>query len=158
MTETVDFVSWYRSEHKKVLAIVTLLCGRDHARAEDATNDAFVKAFERWSTVRQMDAPGAWVTRVALNKAKRSLRLRGRRIRMLHPEDLVEDKYLDGDLWSAVNQLPERQRHALLLRYIDDYSQKQIAAELDIAPGTAAATLNQARNNLRTEIEVRGAE
>ena len=158
MTETVDFDSWYRREHKKVLAVVTMLCAPDHARAEDATNDAFVKALERWPSVGKMDAPGAWVTRVALNKAKRSLRLRGRRIRLLHTEDVVEDKHIDGELWRAVSELPERQRHALLLRYIDDYSQKQIAAELEIAPGTAAATLSQARKNLRAEIEIGGSE
>ena len=153
MTDTGDFDSWYRSEHKNVLAVVTMLCGQDHARAEDATNDAFVKALERWPSVREMESPGGWVTRVAVNKAKRSLRLRGRRIRQLDANKVaVEDRHLDGELWRAVKELPARQRHALILRYIDDYSQKQIAAELDIAPGTAAATLSQARTNLRAEI------
>ena len=153
MTETDDFDSWYRSEHKNVLAVVTLLCGHDFARAEDATNDAFLKALERWPSVRTMESPGGWVTRVALNKAKRSLRLRGRRVRQLHTDKVAaEDRHLDGELWRAVSELPARQRHALVLRYIDDYSQKQIAAELDIAPGTAAATLNQARTRLRAEI------
>lgn len=155
MTDASGFDAWYQSEHKNVLAAVTMLCGQDYARAEDATNDAFVKALERWSSVREMEAPGGWVTRVALNKAKRSLRLRGRRIRQQHIASVaVEDRHVDAELWRAVSELPARQRHALILRYIDDYSQKQIAAELDIAPGTAAATLSQARNKLRAEIEI----
>jgi len=113
-----------------------------------------VKALERWPSVREMEAPGGWVTKVAVNKAKRSLRLRGRRVRLLHADDKIEDQHIDNELWRAVRALPPRQRHALILRYIDDYSQKQIADELDIAPGTAAATLNHARNNLRAEIEI----
>ena len=150
-----DFDSWYRIEHKRVLATTIMLCGSDYARAEDAVNAAFVKALTRWSTVREMDAPGGWVTRVALNNAKRSLRIRNRRIRQLHSqtEGFVEDRYRDAELWRAVNQLPSRQRHALILRYVDDYSQEQIAKEFDIAPGTAAATLSQARKSLRSRIE-----
>jgi len=154
MTEAPDFDAWYKSEYKNVLAAVTLLCGNDFARAEDAANDAFVKALEQWPSVREMDSPGGWVTRVAVNKAKRSLRIRGRRVRRLHARDKIEDTHVDTDLWRAVSALPARQRHALILRYIDDYSQKQVAEELDIAPGTAAATLNHARNNLRAEIEI----
>ena len=70
MTDAADFDSWYQSEHKCVLAAMTMLCGQDFARAEDATNDAFVKALEQWPRVREMESPGGWVTSVALNKAK----------------------------------------------------------------------------------------
>lgn len=149
-----DFDSWYQQEHKRVLAAVIMVTGDDRARAEDAVNDAFVKAFERWESVGQMASPGGWVTRVAMNNAKRSLRLRARRIRKLHAESLmgVEDSHSNIDLWHAVNALPARQRQALVLRYIDDYTQERVANELGIAPGTAAAALNQARRNLRSAI------
>lgn len=150
MTNTDDFDLWYREQYKPVLAAVMMLCGSDHARAEDAVNDAFVKALERWLQVREMESPGGWVTRVALNNAKRSLRLRGRRIRRLHAdEEAVEDRTINSDLWRAVHKLPQRQRQAVILRYVEDLSQEQVARELGIAPGTAAAALNQARKNLR---------
>lgn len=155
MVEIDDFDSWYRSQHKRVLAATIMLCRGDYARAEDAVNDAFVKALARWSTVREMDSPGGWVTRVALNNAKRSLRIRSRRIRQLHADagETIEDQHVDAELWRAVSELPSRQRHALILRYVDDYSQEQVARELDIAPGTAAATLSQARKSLRSTIK-----
>ena len=111
MTDIGDFDSWYRSEHKNVLAVVTMLCGQDFARAEDATNDAFVKALERWPSVREMESPGGWVTRVAVNKARRSFRLRSRRIRQQNANGIaVEDRHLDSELWLSLIHISEPTR------------------------------------------------
>lgn len=156
MANNDDFDAWYRSEYKRVLAAAVMLCGHDRARAEDAVNDAFVKALDRWASVRDMESPGGWVTRVALNNAKRSFRVRGRRIRQHHADQAVVQTHVDAELWQAVSRLPNRQRQALVLRYVDDYSQQEVARELGISPGTAAATLNHARKNLRSAIDELG--
>lgn len=132
-----------------------VVCAGDVGRAEEATNDAFVKAYERWARVRHMDAPTSWVTKVAINGAKRSFSLRRRHMPLSNEDVAVHDADLEIDphLWAAVDRLPLRQREAIVLRYIDDFTQPQVAESLNIATGTAAATLNQARSNLRAELE-----
>jgi len=152
----LDFDSWYRREYPRVLIAVSVVCAGDHARAEDATNDAFAKAFERWTSVSAMKSPTAWVTKVAINRAKRSLRRRSRRIELLNAERLgtpVTDPDSGLDLWDSLASLTPRQRRAIVLRYIEDLPQQQVADEMGIALGTASATLSQARGHLRSELQ-----
>lgn len=155
VTQGDDFDRWYCREHKRVLAaVIMIIGGDDRQRCEDAVNDAFVKAIEKWDYVAQMNSPRGWVTKVAVNNAKRSLRLRGQRVRRLHEEQVgVEDRHSDPELWNAVSALPPRQRRALVMRYIEDLTQEQVAVDMGITPGAAAATLNQARRNLRSIIQ-----
>ena len=156
MNDVVSFDDWYRSEHRRVLAAVSAVCVGDHARAEDATNEAFLKALERWDTVRVMDNPRAWVATVAVNNVKQSFFRRKRRLELLNTQRLTEstiDVVRDLDLWNAFTQLTFRQRKAIVLRYLEDLPQQAVADELGIAVGTAAATLNQARSKLRAEIQ-----
>ncbi len=69
---TTAFDDWFRAEHSRVLGAVLIVCAGDVAKAEDATNDAFVKAFEQWASVAAMASPRAWVTKVAINSALQS--------------------------------------------------------------------------------------
>lgn len=152
----MDYDSWYRTEYPRVLAAVTVVCGASSSRVEDATTDAFVKAFERWERVSEMDSPTGWVTRVAINKARRSFRRAGRLAELMNAERIsavFSDSYQDAELVSALGTLTYRQRRALVLHHVDGLTQAEIAKDLDIAPGTASATLSQARKKLRTELE-----
>ena len=153
--EVLTFEDWYRDQHSSVLAAVAMFCVGEHARAEDAANDAFVEAYEKWDSVGQMNSPTGWVVRVAINKAKRSYRRRKRRIELLNTQRLEAssvDELRDLDLLENLAKLPERQRAALVLRYIEDLPQADVAMQMDIAVGTASATLNQARGKLRSEL------
>ena len=153
--QVVIFEDWYRDQHSSVLAAVAMFCVGDHTRAEDATNDAFVEAYEKWASVSQMDSPTGWVVRVAINRAKRGYRLRKRGIELLNTQRLNAssvDQQRDLDVLSSLAKLPNRQRAALVLRYIEDLPQADVAERMDIAVGTASATLNQARGNLRSEL------
>ena len=152
----LDFDNWYRNEYPRVLVAVSVVCGGNHARAEDATNDAFAKAFERWDSVSEMQSPTGWVTRVAINRAKRGLRRRTRRIELLNAERMqtaVTNPETGLDLWDSLSSLTPRQRRAIVLRYIEDLPQQQVANQMGVAVGTASATLNQARGHLRSELQ-----
>ncbi len=151
----LEFDEWYRCEHRRVLAAVALVTAPDAEAAEDATNHAFVKALERWDSVRQMEYPSAWVTRVALNSTYRTFRRRRRRIELQNSaeiEAVFQDKYSDLDLLQALGELTQRQRRAIVLRYFEDMPQAGVARDLGISPGTAAATLHQARRRIRTHL------
>ena len=144
--EDVDFTAWYESEHPRVLGVLCALSGElDVAR--EATDEAFVRAFARWGRVRKMASPGGWTYRVALNELRRSLRHRAReRSTPNEPAKVVPTT--DPDLWDLVRRLPERQRLAVVLRYIADLPEQAIADVMGITRSTAASTLTQARDRL----------
>lgn len=57
----------------------------------------------------------------------------------------------DVELWAAVARLSERQQRCVVLRYVHDLPEGEIAELLGIARGTVAATLHAARKSLRAE-------
>lgn len=153
MEDDAHFENWFDQEYRRVLSAVLVVCAGDVVRAEDATNDAFLTAYEKWHRVRSMQSPRAWVTKVAINRAKKSWR-RGQRYVPLanQPEVAATVREVDPDLWAAVGKLTFKQRTALAMRYVEDLTQAQIADALDVAPGTVSATLTQARQRVRTEL------
>ncbi len=143
---TSDFSTWYESEHPRVLGVLCALSGElDVAR--EATDEAFVRAFARWGRVRKMASPGGWTYRVALNELRRSLRRRARE-REVSTERPPLVPTTDSDLWDLVRRLPERQRLAVVLRYVADLPEQSIADVMGITRSTAASTLTQARDRL----------
>jgi RNA polymerase sigma-70 factor (ECF subfamily) len=124
MAERTDaFDEWFRTEHPRVLSAVLIVCAGDVARAEDATNDAFVSAYEKWDRVVAMSSPRAWVTKVAINRAKRSFIRRRPHLALTNDDSALigtDDPQADHDLWGAVSRLSVRQRAATVLRYVDD--------------------------------------
>src|SRR5829696_4487841 len=74
--ESLSFDDFYRSEHRHVLGLAFVLTGNQWV-AEDTAQDAFAAAF------RNYDSPGAWVRRVACNRAASVLRRRVREAKAL---------------------------------------------------------------------------
>lgn len=155
MENIPDFDEWYRRQYAHVLAAVAVAVGCHPRSVEDATADAFVKAYERWDKISVGASPTGWTTRVAINRARR------RAWRYRRESELpIPVERASGDAGAESNMefeeilsvLPARQRRALLLRYMADLSQQEIAAELDVAPGTAAATLHQARRSVKQNL------
>ena len=143
-----DFDAWYEAERPRILATCLAVCGNRDA-ALDATDEAFTRALERWPRVGAMSSPAAWTQTVALNCLRRAFRLRRHRLppaassgREFGPE------LPDEELWSAVGRLPRRQQTAVVLRYVHDLQQDQVAQTMGISPGAAASTLAAARANL----------
>lgn len=150
-----DFETWYEHEHPRVLATCVALTGEVDAAGE-ATDEAFVRALERWPAVAAMASPGGWVQVVALNHLRRGLRRRNRE----HPQaegrvegsDRVKLAVPDFELWALVAGLPPRQRTAVVLRYVHDLPEATIAELMGIARGTVASTLAAAQTGLRRKL------
>lgn len=151
------FDTCYREHRDRLIATVNAAtrCGAD--LATEAVDEAFVRALARWSRVERMDAPVGWIFTVARNVVTKT---RGRRS---VESDLV--RRADGvgvggaaasgvtpeaqwELWDAVGQLAERERTAVALRYLGDFTEAQVAEIMGVAPGTVASTLNAARTHL----------
>jgi RNA polymerase sigma-70 factor (ECF subfamily) len=147
-----DFVLFYESEAPRLVRSVAVAVG-DPVLAEDAVAEAFARAWSRWSQVRAMEWPVAWVARVALNQARDRFRRRRveRRNAMVVARDEVsldDTTHVDHQLWAAVRDLPRQECVLIALRYFADLSQAEIADALGIPPGTVASGLNRARQKL----------
>jgi RNA polymerase sigma-70 factor (sigma-E family) len=113
------------------------LCG-DWSEAEELAQNAFVKAYAKWPSVRR-DSADAYVrtilTRLFLDSRRR---VRGRE----HPVAEVPERGVaggfgepDSQLHQALQQVPPKQRAVLVLRYVHDLSIEQTAAELGCSTG-----------------------
>lgn len=147
-----SFEQWYEREHPRVLSACAALAG-EVDDAEEATDEAFARALERWPSVSAMTSPGGWVQVVALNRLRRNLRRRNREghlfTKTLRDKKPARFPVPDPDLWAAVAGLADRQRAAVVLRYVHDLPDAAIADVMGISRGTVASTLAAARAALQ---------
>lgn len=153
------FTDWYRSEYHLVVSLVYLLSGSRWA-AEELTQDAFLEAHKRWGTISGYDDPGAWVRRVAVNRARSWGRRKSAEARA-YAKHSIRSRELPAELpptadafWAAVRSLPDRQAIIVALHYHDDRPVDDIAAILDISPGTVKTQLHRARRALATRLDL----
>jgi Sigma-70, region 4 len=96
--------------------------------------------------------PGRMVRRVALHAASNASRRRGREERALGRVDVAETttELLSADeaLWRAVRELPDQQRWAMVLHYVEDRPVAEVAAVLECSEGTVKTHLSRARATL----------
>ena len=122
----------------------------DAAAAEDAASEALVRAGLRWRRINGRALP--WVVRVATNLAIDHTRRRAREHRLApHPRavdgiEAVQDRV---DLGRALAGLPKRQREVVALRYFGDLSEREIADELGLAPGSVKSHASRGLAALR---------
>ncbi len=151
----IDFDMWYRNEYPRVVNALTLLTG-DQQVSVDAASEAFVRALAKWDRVSNMDRPGGWLYKVALNDARKRLR-RGARDRTTAVEldwspTVTMPIEPDHQLWNAVAQLPDRTRSVVVLRYVADLTEPAIATALGIKRGTVATMLRRAHQTLADQL------
>jgi RNA polymerase sigma-70 factor (ECF subfamily) len=124
----------------------------DVVDAADAVQEAFIQADRRWDEVSGYDDPIGWVRRVAVNRLLNGQRNRRRRSEILATLKPVRDADLTAellDLRRAVADLPDRMRAAVCLHYLADLPVDEVAAALEVSPGTVKSNLHDARIRLR---------
>jgi len=141
------FEDWYPDAHGRVLATLLLVTGNLDI-ASDATDEAFCRALARWRTVSRTASPLAWTIRVAINVARRRARRANLEARLLrrHPTPGVVPAPA-GEAWEAIKDLPDRQRQVLVLRYVANLSENEIARTLGVSRSSISTSLTAARRN-----------
>ena len=151
-----DFDAFFSQNYWSIVRSLTAAFGDQEAAAE-AVQDAFIKAYARWRRVRGLDAPAAWVRHVALNKLRDQHRRSERVRRAEDAAGVLEDTHTlppeHDEIVRLLQPLPERQRTAMALYYIEDLPVAEIAASMGISQGAVKAHLSQARANVESSLE-----
>lgn len=137
------FERLYRDEYAAAVRLAHLLVG-DRARAEELAQDAFVRILPK---LGQADNPGGYLRTILVNLCRdhqrreaRARRLPASQVVYAAPPGTPETS---SDLWRAVQQLPDRQRQALILRFYLDLPTDEIARLLDARPATVRSLIHR---------------
>jgi RNA polymerase sigma-70 factor (ECF subfamily) len=158
MTEEAEragsFEEFFHAHHERLLRVLYLSTGDRH-EAEDLTQDAFVRVFERWPRVQAADDPAGYLYRVALNQRRsrlRRLRVAARNALRLGTEAPADDQAATDDRLSvrgALAALPDGQREAVVLIEWLRMTDAEAGEVLGITPGAVRTRLHRARAALR---------
>jgi RNA polymerase sigma-70 factor (ECF subfamily) len=156
--DEVAIREFLHTSYPRLVAAVALTSGSRPA-AEDAVQEALIRAWERSDKGEEIDSLERWATTVALNLARSGLRrLRSeRRARArLHASMVGEPPTADRlDVDRALSTLPRRQREAIVLRYYLQLDTREVAAALRVNEGTVKSTLFRARAALASALGIR---
>ena len=169
---TREFGAWMTSEQKRIF----LLCKRmlqDIGEADSATQDTFLKAWQSLNRPgsEDLDNPGSWLTRIAVNTCLDRLRSRRWQFWRKRPapqdeetilrlardagpnaEDQIFATQIGDRVQQALDRLSLRQRAVFALRHYEDRSLADIAGILDLDIGTVKVHLFRAIEKLREEL------
>lgn len=158
--------------HERAVYGVCLRLLRDTAQAEDAAQDAFIRAWNAIDSFRG-GLVRPWLLRIATNRTYDLLRAKARRPAQSldaqpyeiepdwtsmapvaeHPEAFVERSELSLHLERALADLPEDQRLAIILSDVQGYAYDDIADIMNVAVGTVKSRISRARSRLRTSLQ-----
>ena len=146
---------------------VAYLITRNSADAQDAVQEAFVKAYNALDRFEPGRSFRAWLLAIAANEAHNRVRATQRRLRLElrsiqdrlsggaapSPETAVLAHEEKQALRRALSQLKEDDRLVITYRYFLNLSEKEMAEALNCAPGTIKSRLSRAKQRLRGVLE-----
>lgn len=157
------FEIFYRRTYAAVFAIL-----RHRESAEDITQDAFIKAFQNITRLREKEKFGLWLAAIATNLARNHLK---REKRLYYSGNPVEPEAGSAEITpssteeqvireeeiarvrAALRTLPPEQYQVVIMQYFYDLKLAEIARLLKISPGTAKSRLFRARVRLSRVLE-----
>ncbi|QYM78742.1 sigma-70 family RNA polymerase sigma factor [Horticoccus luteus] len=140
---------------------------RDHAAAEDAMQNAYLKAFLHLRHFNAQAAFGTWLTRIMINECLMILRRKkrsmmetiddsearpGRQLRAMVAPDALANHELKSLLEDAIKTLPRVHRAVYLMREVQELSTKETAQCLSLSPTNVKVILHRAREGLKSQL------
>jgi RNA polymerase sigma-70 factor (ECF subfamily) len=155
--DVAAFESLFYTYQGRIYALC-LRMQREPERAEDMTQETFVRAWQKLGSFRGKSAFFTWLYRLAVNTVLAELRSRGRwQERLVEGEDVLDrhaapprrDSPGAIDLERAIAELPPQARLIFILHDVEGYRHREIASMTGLAEGTSKAHLHRARQLLR---------
>jgi RNA polymerase sigma factor (sigma-70 family) len=148
------FDELFRELYLPAFAVARRILGDDQ-ESEDAASEALARTAASWRRVKDLPYQRAWVLRVTANVSTDMVRRRHRRSRDRALGPAVDrEPDIDGRLELAISlaKLPRRQREVLVLRYLADFTEEQVAEALCISLGTVKQHGSRGLRAMRREL------
>jgi RNA polymerase sigma-70 factor (ECF subfamily) len=147
-----EFASFFAEEHARLFKALYFVVG-NRADAAELAQDAFLKLWERWDRVGEIDDPTAYLFRVALNGFRMRARSARRAAVRLVSADTAADPFDEVEVRDGVRRmlltLAPRQRAALVLLDLYGYPSEEAARIMGVRASTVRALASQGRAVLR---------
>jgi RNA polymerase sigma-70 factor, ECF subfamily len=149
-----DFDLFCRQHYPAVYRAALMLSSKKEI-AEDATQEAFSRAFARWGMARQQWSAG-WVMTTALNLCRRHLKDSRRvgREGSHEPGEVPGPTPQRADLLFALRELPARQQQVVILHYFGDLSVHAVAELMNLTDGTVKSYLFRSRTTMKQSLSI----
>ena len=150
------FEQLVRENQNKIYAVCMNML-KDPHDAQDAAQDTFVKAYTRISSFKGASSVTTWLTKIAVNTCMDILKSRKQHLNIDDQYDLADEETTETvveknenvkAVRKALSELPPEFRTVIVLRHIENLSYDEIAAALDLDPGTVKSRLWRAREKL----------
>ena len=155
-----EFIGLASAEQESLRRFLLSLCN-DAALADDIAQDALVNAYVASGSFRGASRFSTWLFRIAYNCFID--RMRGRRLQTAPLEspaaqavpgpEAADGRFRHEDLHRAIGMLPDKERAALLLFYMEDKPVKEVAAILEMPAGSVRAYLTRGRQHVKEYLE-----
>jgi RNA polymerase sigma-70 factor (ECF subfamily) len=155
--DAVTFEDFFRGQTRNLYAHLCLITG-NRAEAEELAQEAFLKVWERWDRVADMEAPVGYLYRTAMNLFRKRYRRAVLALRKTVSEELRKDEFSAVEDRSVVSralvELSPRQRAALVLTELIGFSSEEAGQMLGVSPSTVRALASQGRAAMKRHVEV----
>lgn len=133
--------------------------------AEEITQDVFVKIFKKASTFKEKSSLNTWIYRIVVNTSLNYLKKKNRfvflknaftpsqTIEFEHPGVLLENKENAAALYKVMDCLPDSQKTAFILSYIEELPRQEVANIMKTSLKAVESLLQRAKKNMRSELE-----
>ncbi len=153
------FERLYRANVSRVYGLACRMAGSE--RADELTQDVFVRVWEKLGTFRGESAFSSWLYRLAVNLLCSRLRAlkvqREREVASEFPLDAARARQdtieIRLDFEVALERLPDGAREVFVLHDVEGYKHREIAELMEITPGTSKSQLHRARMILRRHLD-----
>jgi len=152
MTDRITFVDLYTQQYKRLVQVARLTTG-SNALAEELVQDAFADLFRRYDRIGN---PEAYLRLAVMSRCTSWVRRRvvaRRHDEQRRPEPVASSDSTTVEVMDILARLPVRQRAAIVLRYLADWSERDIAASLGCKQGTVKSLLSRAIAQLAKELD-----
>ena len=149
---SLSFEDFFEIEHERLFGALALMIG-DRQEAEDVMQEAFLRVWERWHLVQSLASPTGYLYRTAMNvfrmRRRRARTATQRMARRLLPSDGFEAAEARSDLDRGLAALTTRQRSAVVLTELLDFSSSEAGSAMGVSPANARKLAQQGREVLR---------
>ncbi|MBX7257444.1 MAG: sigma-70 family RNA polymerase sigma factor [Candidatus Hydrogenedentes bacterium] len=158
--DVTAFEALYRAHVGRIHALCLRMTS-DRATAEDLTQEAFIRAWQRLDSFRGDSAFYSWLYRLTVNVVLGDFRVKKRLAERVSNSEDVSDLPLAAaerpaglrmDLDQAIAALPPGAREIFVLHDVEGYKHEEIAEMTGLATGTSKAHLHRARRLLREQL------